>query len=259
MRNMFVFDLDGTIIIDNKMLYSILYETLKSLEKREEKIVFATSRSLRGVKKVLPKHLLNHPLILCNGAFAVLDNEVIAQASIPKEVYEKICYYLEKNNIPFYLDMGNEIFIPKDSKLDFFKILKEEAKNERVYYEWSNIRGKVYKIGVITRISSDILKKIEDISEKIKIYQHTDKTIDIVPENCSKWKMLQELGLTADVKKTIVFGNDANDMEMIQNADIGVAVCSSNKKLCEVADMRVFDNSPESLVKKIEDIYELWK
>lgn len=84
MRNMFVFDLDGTIIIDNKMLDSILYETLKSLEKREEKIVFATSRSLRGVKKVLPKHLLNHPLILCNGAFAVLDNEVIAQASIPK-------------------------------------------------------------------------------------------------------------------------------------------------------------------------------
>lgn len=64
-----------------------------------------------------------------------------------------------KNNIPFYLDMGNEIFIPKDSKLDFFKILKEEAKNERVYYEWSNIRGKVYKIGVITRISSDILKR----------------------------------------------------------------------------------------------------
>ena len=63
MRNMFVFDLDGTIIIDNKMLDSILYETLKSLEKREEKIVFATSRSLRGVKKVLPKHLLNHPLI----------------------------------------------------------------------------------------------------------------------------------------------------------------------------------------------------
>lgn len=132
-------------------------------------------------------------------------------------------------------------------------------KEKRLDYIGSNIRGKVYKIGVITRISSDILKKIEDISEKIKIYQHTDKTIDIVPENCSKWKMLQELGLTADVKKTIVFGNDANDMEMIQNADIGVAVCSSNKKLCEVADMRVFDNSPESLVKKIEDIYELWK
>lgn len=143
MRNMFVFDLDGTIIIDNQMLDSVLYETLKSLEKRKEKIVFATSRSLRGVKKVLPKQLLNHPLILCNGAFAVLDNEVIAHASIPKEVYEKICYYLEKNNIPFYLDMGNEIFIPKDSELDFFKILKEEAKNERVYHEWGDIKGKV--------------------------------------------------------------------------------------------------------------------
>ena len=50
--------------------------------------------------------------------------------------------------------------------------------------------------------------------------------------------MLQELGLTADVKKIIVFGNDANDMEMIQNADIGVAVYSPNKnyvkwQICE--------------------------
>ena len=55
MRNMFVFDLDGTIIIDNQMLDSVLYETLKSLEKRKEKIVFATSRSLRGVKKSTAK------------------------------------------------------------------------------------------------------------------------------------------------------------------------------------------------------------
>lgn len=40
MRNMFVFDLDGTIIIDNQMLDSVLYETLKSLEKRKNSFCY---------------------------------------------------------------------------------------------------------------------------------------------------------------------------------------------------------------------------
>ena len=111
----------------------------------------------------------------------------LSHTQVFRKGYAKICYYLEKNNIPFYLDMGNEIFIPKDSELDFFKILKERGGGtERVYHEWGDIKGKVYKIGVVTGISSGILKKIEDISGKIKIYQHTDKTIDIVPENCSE-------------------------------------------------------------------------
>lgn len=259
MGNLFVFDLDGTIIIDNQMLHPMLYEILKELEKKEEKIVFATSRSLRGVKKVLPEQLLKFPLILCNGAFAVWDNEIVSEGSIPKDVYEKISYYLEKNNISFYLDMGTEIFIPKDREHDFLKTLKEEAKNEKIYHELSEIKSKVYKIGVVETIGSDILKEIEDISGKSKIYQHMDRTVDIVPENCSKWKMLQKLKLTSNGKKIVTFGNDANDMEMIQDADIGVAVCSSNKELCEVADVQVFDNSPESLVKKIEDICAILK
>ena len=41
---------------------------------------------------------------------------------------------------------------------------------------------------------------------------------------------------------------------MLADADIGVAVCSSNKELSDEAVMQVFDNTPESLVKKIEDI-----
>ncbi len=41
---------------------------------------------------------------------------------------------------------------------------------------------------------------------------------------------------------------------MIKHADIGVAVCSSNKELSDEAVMKVLDNTPDSLVKQIEDI-----
>ena len=94
MRNMFVFDLDGTIIIDNKMLDSILYETLKSLEKREEKIVFCYLKITERCEKSIAKALVKSSVNFCAMVrLQFLDNEVIAQASIPKEVYEKICYY----------------------------------------------------------------------------------------------------------------------------------------------------------------------
>lgn len=66
--------------------------------------------------------------------------------------------------------------------------------------------------------------------------------------------MLQELKLSQNRKKVIAFGNDTNDIEMIKHADIGVAVCSSNKELSDEAVMKVLDNTPDSLVKQIEDI-----
>mgnify|MGYP002748347988 CR=1 FL=1 len=87
----------------------------------------------------------------------------------------------------------------------------------------------MYKIGIVQPVRSDELKKIESIGGKIKIYQHIDKTVDIVPVNCSKWKMLQELKLSQDRKRVIAFGNDTNDIEMIKNADIGVWFSISNR------------------------------
>ena len=44
-------------------------------------MIFATSRSLRGIKSVLPQSLWNNTLILCNGAF-VLDKGKIVSAYI---------------------------------------------------------------------------------------------------------------------------------------------------------------------------------
>ena len=254
MDNLFVFDLDGTIIMDNEKINPLICQALRVLHNKGEKVVFATSRSLRGVKEVLPIQLLKFPLILCNGAFAVVDGKFFSAGVISKGEYERIVCFLNKSSIPFYLDMGNELFIPAGVEHDFLTLLKQEAEGEKIIHELSEIKSNVYKIGIVQPVRSDELKKIESIGGRIRIYQHTDKTVDIVPLNCSKWKMLQELKLSQDRKRVIAFGNDTNDIEMIKHADIGVAVCSSNKELSDEAVMQVFDNTPESLVKKIEDI-----
>ena len=254
MDNLFVFDLDGTIIMNNEKINPLICQALRELHKNGEKVVFATSRSLRGVKGVLPVQLLKFPLILCNGAFAVVNSKLFSAGVIPKGEYERIVYFLNKKRIPFYLEMGNELFIPTGVEHDFLTLLKQEAEGEKIVHELSEIKSSVYKIGIVQSVGADELKKIEDISGKIKIYQHTDKTVDIIPLNCSKWKMLQELKLSQNRKKVIAFGNDTNDIEMIKHADIGVAVCSSNKELSDEAVMKVLDNTPDSLVKQIEDI-----
>ena len=75
MDNLFVFDLDGTIIMDNEKINPLICQALRVLHNKGEKVVFATSRSLRGVKEVLPIQLLKFPLILCDGAFAVVDGK----------------------------------------------------------------------------------------------------------------------------------------------------------------------------------------
>lgn len=47
MDNLFVFDLDGTIIMNNEKINPLICQALRELHKNGEKVVFATSRSLR--------------------------------------------------------------------------------------------------------------------------------------------------------------------------------------------------------------------
>ncbi len=254
MKNIFVFDLDGTIILENKRLNEFILKKLIELQRNGHEVVFATSRSLRGIRAVLQPELLSNPLILCNGSFSIINNEIAVSKYVDKEECTNLVCYLEKNDIQFYLELGNELYIPSYGTHPFFEILLKEAYNEVVHSKFDNIDSKVYKIAVVDSLSTDIINDLLSIVNKSRIYQHSDGSVDIVASDCSKWKMLQELRLSSSATRLIAFGNDSNDIEMIKNADIGVAVCPLNETLDKAADIKINDYSPDSIIKQIDQI-----
>lgn len=248
MKDIYVFDLDGTIVINNKKVNELIINQLKKLQDNGASIIFATSRALRGIKQVIPNNFLANSLILCNGAFSYSDNKIIHSDYIVKDVCDNIVKLLEENNIEFYVELGDSLYIPYYVTHPFFSILKSEANEEKVFYNYHDVKyAPIYKIAIVENMPDYLQYSIES-SENVLFYRHADTSADIVSKNCSKWNMLKKLLLDTNDYRVIAFGNDNNDIELLRNADLSIAVCPVNKQVSKAADIILNDNNAESFV-----------
>lgn len=253
-KNIFIFDLDGTIINNSKPLNKRIADKINEIESAGNKVIFATSRSLRGVKAVLPKHLWNNTLILCNGAFVIDKGKEVLSNFINKDECLELLSYLCDKQIQFYAELGRELYIPNYVTHNFISCLIDEAQGENIFSDIMNIHDRVYKIAIVESMGEKEFYQFSKLLTISNAYRHSDKSVDVVALNISKWEALEKLKILKGYKKVVAFGNDENDIEMLQNADIGVAVCSRNEKLLDVSDLRIESSNPEEIVKIIDEV-----
>lgn len=223
----FTFDLDGTLLENGQIADDIL----SILEKINQKnfITFATSRSIRGIKQLIPSSMMQDSLqILCNGAFATFKGNVIYAETIPYKDVTLLQIFLESHKIQYYMELGNAYYIPDYGKHPFFQQLSIEAPNERQTSISSDCP--IYKIAVLDTDNKELIKELStNFSQKVNYFQYSDKTIDIVSINASKWIALSNIAQTffGDKYETISFGNDTNDIELLQNSSLGITMSES--------------------------------
>ena len=220
----FEFDLDGTILHGN----SIPDELITTLSKLNERhfLSFATSRSFRGVRSVVPETLLRESLqIVCNGAIAIFQGKNLFEAAISFPEVEDIQSFLESRKINYYLELGKSYFAPDYVSHPFLEQLKKEAPDEMVSEGLVPEKHTVYKIAVLDRQNNELLHYLEKkYSLTLHYYQHADKTVDIINCNASKWAALSHVAhsLFQNDWQVISFGNDSNDYEILGKATLGV-------------------------------------
>lgn len=65
--------------------------------------------------------------------------------------------------------------------------------------------------------------------------------------------LCKELGI--DVKDSIAFGDEENDMHMLQVAGLGIAMKNSNPKVLEIADKVTASNDEDGIAIALETIF----
>ena len=81
-------------------------------------------------------------------------------------------------------------------------------------------------------------------------------SFQVLPKNTNKGNGLTKLAesLGIDVNKTIAIGDYYNDVTMIENAKIGVAVSNACDDAKAVADIVTVSNDEDAIAKIIEDL-----
>ncbi|MBJ7221434.1 MULTISPECIES: HAD hydrolase family protein [unclassified Brenneria] len=246
----FVFDLDGTIIFNNKTLSESLENEIIKLSEYGM-VIFATARPFRDVKQVLPSTLWSSHIVCMNGSVYYKNQSTEDVKYIDHNITKDIIYFLLSSNIPFVAD-NDECFYLTNHDLDFFKYTKSCGIKPVSDIEHMLKKG-ICKIQIFGK---NHIHNFVNLEETI-IHNYRDVDFfDLSSKRVDKADLILKYNLRN--YKVIAFGNDTNDFKILKSADLSVCI-GDNIKLKDVCDYVIdsFDTERDIVSFIQAELYEI--
>jgi Cof subfamily protein (haloacid dehalogenase superfamily) len=254
-------DLDGTIIDKNNSIYENNFKAINDINKKNIDFVICTGKTYPIIKGMCSKFNANYG-IFGNG------NQII-NLKTGEEIYKKLLTIEEINscldiakkyNLHVHLYTDTDIITEKLEYMDLRNFKLKETK----YYDTSlnftivdNIKNYINSNSFdVSKLVISSNKDLSDIKQEIlnntnvsaitikKYGQYKDNVInkeyeylDITPKNINKNNALSILEnyLSINKDEVMAIGDNLNDLDMVKNSGIGVAVGNSYDELKNVA------------------------
>ncbi|ROR15080.1 hypothetical protein EC836_101580 [Erwinia sp. JUb26] len=214
----YIFDLDGTIITNGQPLHCNLAENIISLS-HHARVIFASARPVRDMLPLLPNELHGCLMIGCNGAMAWQQGECLFSNRFEDRQAATILGLLQQHQVPYVLD-GHWSFSTSQTAHTFHDYMRTLSDSE--IPESELIDQGVSKILILDgefREKMDVFLHQKGFEFSLHHHRH-ENIFDITPREQNKYLALKMLGV--DFNRSIAFGNDSNDFEMLNNAGISI-------------------------------------
>lgn len=216
-KKLFIFDLDGTIIYDGKKLTPDFANSLRDIVSAGHQIYFATGRSYRDYLPMLPEWCHELPAVTFGGALVTDRGKIIYQKFMDSYELQEFIYALDRNHAAYLIDSHHSYFhSAKESWIlhDIFAI-SGQYPNDSLE---SVLEEGAYKLLVLDNHFQALAKKyVDSFNWELKYHSYHD-CFDVMPANVNKFIGVSNLSLP-DLDNIFVFGNDHNDLELMQNFD----------------------------------------
>ena len=248
------FDIDGTLIPFGKNEISeSTKRSLKQLRDNGVKIFVATGKSLAQLNATKVVEVQFDGYITLNGQLCYdQDFQLFFANPIDPgemEVLEKI---FDAKKIPFslvgefsrYINYINEIVVDRQTATNSAVPNIDRYKGEKIYQ-------------ITAYVSNRERELLESTLDLCKITSWAPDAVDIIAKDGGKMNAITKIMELNDAKvsETMAFGDAENDLMMVSNAGIGVAMGNATDKLKEVANYitaNVEDDGIEKALKHFE-------
>lgn len=262
-------DMDGTLLNDSKLIGEKSIEYIKKVIDMGIKFVIASGRVPAALKYYEYTISRNQPVICCNGAI-ILDHDknIIYTKSLSKDSVIKIVDILRDKKDTYYHFYVGDVLCCEQFKLSAQRFYEFNRGVERKYRMEIRIiadtkeyvqmsRHDIDKIVVMDK-DSDYLKSIREKIERIEgiaVSSSGACNLEINSKGVNKGSGLVNLAkyYNIPIEKCIAVGNDENDISMIKNAGLGVAVSNAASKIKRRANyVTILDNNNDAIVEVID-------
>lgn len=251
---MIVTDLDGTLLRNDKTISAFTKETIHRLRERGVLFAIATARPIRSVKEFLPD--LPYDIgIFHNGAVTVDECRQVTNVGIrhPQQVILDILK--ENSEYPVAVEVDDRLYSNFDAGRIWSNIVYTATSDFQEIRE--HVADKII-------IETNSMEEIESLQKKLPsdLYiQMCENTVALIMnKNATKLEaiksVIRQKGIS--LEEVIAFGDDYNDLEMIQHCGIGVAMENALDVVKQGADAVALSNEEDGVARWLEENKELY-
>ena len=247
---MIITDLDRSLLSNERIITKYTKNILEECIKRGIILVFATARPFRATKIFYDK-ILPHAVICHNGAVVFINKEQIYQCGIKTSIVKEFLTNIIKNNpnTNLAIECEDTLYTNFDPEIYWSDVVYKNIEIENLPEK--NIDKII--IGLETLKNIDQIKKY--LSDDLYFEISKGKVGLVMNKNATKWNAIKILLEYYKIGKenSIAFGDDYNDIEMIENCGIGVSVENGIEEIKAKAKYICGKNNEDGIAKWIEE------
>jgi len=246
---MIVSDLDGTLLREDKSISEHTKSVLNKCRQAGIKVVYATGRGGSANERA-PAALFDGRISM-NGAIAIVGDKMIYNPLVPYQLGKPVLIACDKRNLKTTSEAVDGKHYSNFDVIDEWPSLFE-SKFEIVDFEQHNIDAA--KLYAVVNTPEDAAYIQENLPPELYLTVSRDGLAQVMHKDATKSKAIAELAKLwrIDSSEIAAFGDDLNDLDMLDYAGYGVAMGNAVDDVKTACDFECGCNDEDGLAKWIE-------
>lgn len=255
-------DLDGTLLSSNKIISSKTKEVLKQAKDEGIYIVPCTGRPLASITPYLEElELFDDDYSITFNGGLVQHNQsgtTICSAKLSDEEVSEIISFLNHEQMTYDLVANRTLYAHCNQEETFYEHLNCHLDIERFSSAPKMEYNKIVVTSDEATLNEWIPKLTEQFAGRFYIVRTMPQLFEIASLNARKDKGVIHLcqHLNIPLSDVVAFGDEANDIELLQNVGLGIAMANATDEVKAVADAVTKTNDEHGVALAIEALLE---
>ena len=254
-------DMDDTLLNSNVTISERNAKAIKSALAAGKIFLIATGRMYVSARPYAQKLGLDVPLVTYNGALVKgsASGEIFYEHKMKLATANEVLAYCKEKGYYVQLYVGDSILIKEENAFSkmYTKIsgIQTTAIGDALYHT----DEEPYKILVMTKSEefAEVWQQFkQDFAGKLDVTSSKDNFLELMEPGVNKWEAVKSVAASYGVQpqEIMCIGDSNNDVKMIANAGIGVAVANAKDSVKQNAKIITASNNDDGVAMVIESI-----